>query len=218
MCPTRSRERAAPVAIRKAGDNGTREQIIAAALKLVSQNGYAGTSIAKICAEAGLNASSVYWFFENKADLFLCTIKEAADEFLAAVRIPAPPDAATPEQDSDALITAIARRLETNASFLRLLLIMMLEEQNLPGELRRKIAEIRAGSLAWWEDFLAGVFAPLGPTSAKVFARDFAPCCRATINGAFIAQQYGEPVDLEQVMRQLVLLMSALMEKIAREQ
>lgn len=203
---------------RKAGENGTREQIIAAALKLVSQNGYAGTSIAKICDEAGLNASSVYWFFENKEDLFLCTIKEAAEEFLAAVKIPARPDPAGFEHERDELITSIARRLETNASFLRLLLIMMLEEQNLPAELRLKVAEIRAGSLAWWEDFLARVFAPLGPTTAIIFARDFAPFCRATINGAFIAQQYGEPVDLEQVMRQLVMLMSALIDKIAREQ
>jgi AcrR family transcriptional regulator len=203
---------------RKSPENHTRELIIAAALKLVSQNGYAGTSIAKICDEAGLNASSVYWFFENKEDLFLCTIKEAAEEFLAAVRIPARPDPASPEQVSSELIQSVARRLETNASFLRLLLIMMLEEQNLPAELRSKIALIRAGSLAWWEDFLGQVFAPLGQTTAGIFARDFAPFCRATINGAFIAQQYGEPVDLEQVMRQLVLLMSALLDRIAREQ
>jgi len=203
---------------RKSPENHTRELIIAAALKLVSQNGYAGTSIAKICDEAGLNASSVYWFFENKEDLFLCTIKEAAEEFLAAVKIPARPDPASAGQVSSELIRAVARRLETNASFLRLLLIMMLEEQNLPAELRSKIAQIRAGSLAWWEDFLGHVFAPLGPTTAGILARDFAPFCRATINGAFIAQQYGEPVDLEQVMRQLVLLMSALLERIAREQ
>ncbi len=203
---------------KKGNESRTREQIIAAALKLVSHNGFAGTSFGKIWAVAGLNASSVYWFFENKEDLFACTIKEAADEFLAAVKIPTEPDPAGPEHGIGELVKAIAWRLETNASFLRLLLIMMLEEQNLPAELRNKVAEIRAGSLAWWEAFLARVFAPLGSTTAMIFARDFAPFCRATINGAFIAQQYGEAVDLEQVMRQLVLLMSALMEKIAREQ
>ena len=37
----------------------TRELIPAAALKLVSRTGYAGTSIAMICQEAGLNASSL---------------------------------------------------------------------------------------------------------------------------------------------------------------
>lgn len=37
----------------------TRELILAAALKLVSRTGYAGTSIAMICQEAGLNASSL---------------------------------------------------------------------------------------------------------------------------------------------------------------
>jgi AcrR family transcriptional regulator len=205
------------VVVKKRNEHRTREQIVAAALKLVSQNGYAGTSIAKICAEAGLNASSVYWFFDNKEDLFLCTIKEAAEEFLEAVKIPAQADPIAWEDDSSNLIKAVAQRLGNNASFLRLLLIMMLEEQNLPAELRSKIAQIRAGSLAWWENFLSQVFAPMGTTTATIFASDFAPFCRATINGAFIAQQYGEPVDLEQVMRQLVLLMSALIEKIARE-
>ena len=201
----------------KRNEHRTREQIVAAALKIVSQNGYAGTSIAKICEEAGLSASSVYWFFENKEDLFLCTIKEAAEEFLEALKIPAQADTIAWQNDSSELIKSFALRLENNASFLRLLLIMMLEEQNLPEELRNKVAEIRAGSLAWWENFLGPVFAPLGKTTAAIFARDFAPFCRATINGAFIAQQYGEPVHIEQVMRQLLLLISALTDKIARE-
>lgn len=211
------RVRAHPAVPKTRNEHGTREQIVAAALKLISQHGYAGTSIAKICAEAGLNASSLYWFFENKQDLFLCTIKEAAEAFLRAVEIPARPDPIVWDEEGAELISLVARRLENNASFLRLLLIMMLEEQNLPTELRAKVAEIRAGSLAWWESFLARVFAPLGSTTAAIFARDFAPFCRATVNGAFIAQQYGEPVDLEEVLRQLVLLMSALIDKIARE-
>lgn len=67
------------------------------------------------------------------------------------------------------------------------------------------------------ENFPGQVFAPLGKTTATIFASDFASFCRATVNGAFIAQQYGEPVDLEQMLRQLLLLMSALIDKIARE-
>lgn len=48
-----------------ARNHQTRERILLAALKLVSSKGYAGTSIAMICREAGLNASSLYWFFKN---------------------------------------------------------------------------------------------------------------------------------------------------------
>ena len=75
---------------KKRGDSSTtRELILAAALKLVSRSGYAGTSIAMICQEAGLNASSLYWFFDNKEDLFLSLIKESADEFLRSLALPA---------------------------------------------------------------------------------------------------------------------------------
>lgn len=203
--------------LKKAAEKGTRDLIIAAALKLVSKNGYAGTSIAMICQEAGLNASSLYWFFENKEDLFLCTIKEGAEEFLNAVRLPSPQDASAAEPDRETLIKTVALRLERNANFLRLLLILMLEDQNLPNEFRDKIDEIRTGSILWWENYLVRIFAPLGTTTAAILAADFAPFCRATINGAFIAQQYGEPVDIESIMRQLTLLLLALVDKIARE-
>lgn len=94
----------------------------------------------------------------------------------------------------------------------------MLEEQDLPTEFRNQIAEIRAGSLEWWKELLRQPFHPLGETTARILAADFAPFCRATFNGAFIAQQYGEPVDTETIMRQLMLLMSALLDKIAHEQ
>ena len=208
-----------PVNSKKRDEPATRDQILAAALKLVSENGYAGTSIAMICKEAGINASSLYWFFKNKEDLFLSTIKQAAEEFLDAVKI-APPqdaDAGAWETNRDELMKSVSKRLEYNAEFLRLLLIVMLEQQNLPAELKVKIAEIRNGSLEWWKNLLGHVFSPLGTTTATILAADFAPLCRATINGAFIAQQHGEPIEIEHIMRQLTLLLSALIEKIARE-
>jgi hypothetical protein len=149
--------------------------------------------------------------------LFLCTIKEGAEEFLNAVRLPSPQDANAAEPDLATLIKTVAHRLERNANFLRLLLILMLEDQNLPHEFRFKIDEIRTGSIVWWENFLGRIFAPLGATTAAIFAADFATFCRATINGAFIAQQYGEPVEIESVMRQLTLLLQALVDKIVRE-
>lgn len=195
----------------------TREKILAASLKLVASKGYAGTSIAMICQEAGLNASSLYWFFKNKEDLFLSAIKDAADEFLAVARAPLERSPAAPAETLEDTTRILARQLQGNANFLRLLLIMMLEDQGLPTEVRLKIADIRASSLLWWKALLARQFAPLGETTAQILAAEFAPLCRATINGAFIAQQYGEPVDLEAVIRQLFLLLDGLKARIDAE-
>jgi len=195
----------------------TREKILAAALKLVANKGYAGTSISMICREAGLNASSLYWFFKNKEELFLSAIKDAADEFLAAAGQPLERDVTKPAHTLDETFKVLARQLQGNANFLRLLLIMMLEERDLPADVRDKIATIRASCLVWWQALLRRHVHDLGATTAQILAADFAPLCRATINGAFIAQQYGEPIDLETILRQLFLLLSGLEKRIVSE-
>ncbi len=195
----------------------TRERILAASLKLVSSKGYAGTSISMICREAGLNASSLYWFFRNKEDLLLSAIKEAADEFLAAASQPLAEGVAAPAETLEVTIKGLARQLQGNANFLRLLLIMMIEERHLPAEVRAQIAAIRASSIDWWKALLERQFTDLGATTARILAADFAPLCRATINGAFIAQQYGEPIDLEIILQQLFLLLSGLGDRISAE-
>ena len=195
----------------------TRERFLAAALTLVANKGYAGTSIAMICREAGLNASSLYWFFKNKEDLLLSAIKEAADEFLrVAHQSLQRDDSATPPPLKDT-IKSLARQLQGDASFLRLLLLMMVEDRALPADVRAKIADIRASSLDWWKALLERHFETLGATTARILAADFAPLCRATINGAFIAQRYGEPVDLEVILQQLFLLLSGLEARIVAE-
>ncbi len=195
----------------------TRERILVAALKLVSSKGYAGTSIAMICREAGLNASSLYWFFKNKEDLLLSAIKEAADDFLAAAGPPLTHGATAPAETLEVTIKGLARQLHGRANFLRLLLIMMIEERELPTDVRAQIADIRASSIDWWRALLERQFDDLGATNARILASDFAPLCRATINGAFIAQQYGEPVDLEIILQQLFLLLSGLRDRITAE-
>lgn len=195
----------------------TRERILVAALKLVSSKGYAGTSIAMICREAGLNASSLYWLFKNKEDLLLSAIKEAADEFLAAAGPPLAHGASAPAETLEVTIKGLARQLQGKANFLRLLLIMMIEERELPADVRAQIAEIRASSIDWWRALLERHFDELGATNARILAADFAPLCRATVNGAFIAQQYGEPVDLEVILQQLFLLLGGLRDRITAE-
>ena len=202
---------------RRSEPGTTRELILAAALKLVSRNGYAGTSLAMICQETGLNASSLYWFFKNKEDLFLCLITDAAEEFLRSLKLPEANDQATQVFDVEGLIDAAVLRLEQNGDFLRLLLVMMLEEQTLSAQIKSKIAGIRAGSLVWCRGFLRQLLLPLGSTTATILAADFAPFFRATINGAFIAHQYGEPIDIRDIFRKLSLLLAALLEKIQRE-
>jgi len=46
-----------------------RDAILKATLSLVSENGFHGTPMSKIAAEAGVSAGIIYHYFENKEDL-----------------------------------------------------------------------------------------------------------------------------------------------------
>lgn len=47
----------------------TREKIIAVAISLFRENGYANTSLSQISRQAGINPSTLYYYFSSKEDL-----------------------------------------------------------------------------------------------------------------------------------------------------
>ena len=47
-----------------------KEQLVAAAMELFTDRGYAATRISDICAEAGVAKGLFYWYFPTKVDLF----------------------------------------------------------------------------------------------------------------------------------------------------
>lgn len=61
---------------RKAGvvSAETKERILAAATAEFSRCGFAGASLRRICAEAGVTTGSIYFFFKGKEDLFASVV------------------------------------------------------------------------------------------------------------------------------------------------
>jgi AcrR family transcriptional regulator len=56
-----------------------RDQIIFAAREVFACEGYSKASIKKIAAQADLNSPAlIYWYFDNKADLFAAVLSEAS--------------------------------------------------------------------------------------------------------------------------------------------
>jgi TetR/AcrR family transcriptional regulator, cholesterol catabolism regulator len=71
--------------------NGRREQLIAAAARVIGEKGYERASLQEICAEAGILPGSLYYHFKSKEDLFIKVHAEgfrqlnvAVDEAIAA--------------------------------------------------------------------------------------------------------------------------------------
>ncbi|GAA3685506.1 hypothetical protein GCM10023081_23770 [Arthrobacter ginkgonis] len=63
----------------------SRETLLRAAEKVMAARGFEGATIAKICKEAGLPASSLYWQFKDKDDLLAEVMKAGGESWLAAV-------------------------------------------------------------------------------------------------------------------------------------
>ena len=65
-------------------DLAKRKQILAAARRLFLKSGYHGSSMNLIAQEAGVTKLTVYNHFQDKANLFTCTIAETCEEFVHA--------------------------------------------------------------------------------------------------------------------------------------
>ena len=64
-------------------DQGTRELLIEAAKKEFLEKGYNKASLRTICANAGVTTGALYFFFENKADLFAAIVDPPLKELKA---------------------------------------------------------------------------------------------------------------------------------------
>lgn len=62
-------------------ENGTKRQIMMAALRLFSQKGYSSTTIRNILDASGTSAPSLYHFFRNKEGLFKELMKTHIEKF-----------------------------------------------------------------------------------------------------------------------------------------
>ena len=76
--------------------NDTRERILDAALKMFSQNGYAGTNIRELSASLGLVKSGIYKHFENKEEIWNTLLDRMiayyGERFGSADHLPPVPD------------------------------------------------------------------------------------------------------------------------------
>jgi len=76
--------------------NDTKERILAAALEMFSQNGYAGTNIRELSASLGLVKSGIYKHYESKEAIWNALLDQMiayyADHFGSADHLPPVPD------------------------------------------------------------------------------------------------------------------------------
>ncbi|MCL6479237.1 MAG: TetR family transcriptional regulator [Peptococcaceae bacterium] len=66
----------------------TREKyrsIIEAAIKIIAENGYHSSQVAKIAREAGVAEGTIYLYFKNKEDILISIFRDKLGEFISIV-------------------------------------------------------------------------------------------------------------------------------------
>ncbi|HTO70748.1 MAG TPA: TetR family transcriptional regulator [Myxococcota bacterium] len=64
----------------------SRQRILAAAIALFSERGFAGTSVADVCERAGVVKTALYWHFEHKEGLLDAALARVAEAWIAEIR------------------------------------------------------------------------------------------------------------------------------------
>jgi AcrR family transcriptional regulator len=168
----------------------SRARILAATLELASELGYDGTSISKVSERSGLPASSVYWHFTNKDQLFAEVIQYSFDEWRASLPAVESVGSARVAERIRLTLDGITRRPE----FWRLGLMLTLEDQPVELLARRRFVEIRQELLGHLRALLtagpSGEHAGLAEADAEAVAR----LIMAATDGLFISAR-AEGVD-----------------------
>ncbi|MDJ0847723.1 MAG: TetR/AcrR family transcriptional regulator [Myxococcota bacterium] len=181
----------------------SRTRILDAAERLLSERGYAGTSIASISRESGLPASSIYWFFESKQDLTAGVIERAAERFLDGLG-ESHRDGAPEERLQRLMQRALGASGHRLPDFLRLELLLGLERDPAPAAVPQRVRSRSERARALFEDAVSGVLSPLGAERAAPLARELAPLAMSFIRGALISEQMDPgSVDLDRLSEEM---------------
>lgn len=110
--------------------DSSRDRLIRAAARVATTRGYAGTTISRICAEAGLPASSLYWFFKDKDALLGAVVKQGYEEWWTTLGATG---STVPDGDWSAKMRARVLRshasIDAHDDFLRIGHLLLLEDR-----------------------------------------------------------------------------------------
>ncbi|MCA9877587.1 MAG: TetR/AcrR family transcriptional regulator [Thermomicrobiales bacterium] len=163
----------------------SRQEILDAAERVMSHQGYNGTSVALISKESGLPNSSIYWHFESKSAILAAVMERGARRFFEQtplVRIDDP----SPQARLEANLVLASETIIANRDFLRLLLLLVISNHD--PKVQRVIADVRHEGRRRIRAIVEYAFETHGARAAAV-ADEYADYALACFDGIFFALQ-----------------------------
>ena len=184
----------------------SRRRILDVASTLMSERGFAGTSISEVSRRSGLPASSIYWHFGSKEGLLGAVVEEGAqrwfDELGASV------ESGAARESGDLLGSHTAAALAQRPEFLRLLFLIALERKHIDKTSLGVIRRVRKLALVRLREGIARRLEAQGVANAAQLADYFSLFALAVADGTFI-QNHIDP-SASDVARNVELLDRAL--------
>lgn len=165
---------------------------MAAAADLFATRGFAGTTISAIRKATGASASSIYWEFGSKSGILRAVLEDSADRWLdqayGSYRKAREESASSGRSPMELSFAHLATELTERPEFLRLLLLLALEQREGEPETLEAIRRVRARVIAGF----ARVFREthfVGDEVSDEMLHDIAVATVAFADGAFVAAQ-----------------------------
>lgn len=188
----------------------SRGEILDAALRLMSEQGYDGASIAKIARASGLPASSIYWHFGSKSGVLAAVMERGADAFFTSSL------EGLDDMDETTEPLEILRRsfgqarqaAEQHPEFLRLLFLLILAERA-DERVAEVVARANERGRAQLHEQIKRAFSRYGRAMASRIADELTVTAFVVFNGAYLTVQSNAGLELApliEVMAESVLL------------
>ncbi|MDN4161763.1 TetR/AcrR family transcriptional regulator [Nocardioides abyssi] len=201
----RTGRRVPPVRLVVAEPDSGRERLLRAAADVAGESGYDGATISRICKQAGLPASSLYWHFKDKDDLLAAAIEHSYQEWYVAQPAWLPPTPGTAWQDElrDHFRVSL-RSLADRPIFLRLGHLLLLLQRDDPPAARARFVGVRRQARMVQEQWFAHV---LGDGAREGTSDALALLAMALSDGLFFSYQLDETTWDAEVFTELVVTM-----------
>ena len=173
----------------------SQEALLDVAERLMSQKGYAATSVSAICKGAGVAATSLYWHFGSKEGLLAAVMERGAQRWFAAL-----------PRDGD--IEAGAAAVAAHPAFLRVFYMLALEDHDDP-VVTELIARVRHKAADYFRSLIIGLLSDEEPAVAEAAADELVPFAVAYSDGCFFAAKL-ESADLHRMYTDLLTALRAL--------
>jgi AcrR family transcriptional regulator len=175
----------------------SRELVLDAAERVMAEEGFEATTVARVVEEAGIPLSSVYHYYGSKEGILLAVMERGAERFFADLPDP-DRRLGRPVEHLRRVVLGAVRRLEDHPDFLRLLVVFAVQPPGGGrGEVEAVVDRVRELALKRLRKQIGIAF---GDDPSTALVDRLARFALVGFDGAFVASQADQRVTIEELL------------------